>query len=197
MTLGDILSGGLNIIGGDNALGQMARGLIGAGIGSHFTPRLNIPAPIPVATLDASTIPLMQRESNIRMANLQGYQGAKGGLSSSDLYERNNLRTQLSQRIAQQHAFNQISNRQQAYNNAIAQNAHANQRLNNMLSAGAGLASFGHQTPVENGNKKKQQTIMQQLLSAFGNSNQDQGSTNQQLYAPPVYASNYPGGIQF
>jgi len=92
------------------ALGGMALGFL--------LPKPKRPKVPTAAQLDAATLPAMREMAKRRLAYLTGAQGAKGGISSADLWERNNLNLMLSQRIAQQMAANRIQ-AAQAYNDAI------------------------------------------------------------------------------
>jgi len=132
----------------NNAVSGLARAGIGA-LATHFlAPKPHMQQPISAHTLNQATIPLMQRDVNRRMAAMLASQGARGGQTASDIFERNNMQNELQQRVAQQHALNQIS-ANQAYNNAVNYNNQA--RLQNYLNLlGGGLAGFSLPRMIQN-----------------------------------------------
>ena len=178
MDLGSLFNGGLSFLQGQGTFNNLARGAIGAGLAHYFAPKMQTVAPVSRAQLDAATLPAMRRSANRRMAYLQGAQGAKGGMSSSDLFERNNLRTQLGQKEAQQMAFNDISAQRQQVEAAQRDYAARMGRFNNLLAGG--IAGYN----LLDGNKKNKQNNNQQQQP------QQQAMQHpvvQPVFAPPAY----------
>jgi len=142
-TLGGYVGKGIDYLGGNGFGNTLARAGLGAGIGAAFSPKMQKVAPVSAAQLNAATVPQMQNMANRRLAYLQGAQGGKGGISSSDLFERSDLRTQLGQKIGQQKAINSISAQQQMVDAANRNFSADSNRFSNILAGGLIGANLG------------------------------------------------------
>lgn len=139
---------------------NLLRAGLGALAGKYLVPQPHYQTPVSAATLNAATLPIMEREAQRRISGIMGMQGAKGGISASDLYERNNLRMQLAQNLARQSALNQIS-ANQAQNAATAfNNQVAYQRFMNPLTG----ALIGYSLFNPAGSQAESQALKDYLL---------------------------------
>ena len=136
---------------GDFFSGGVGRGLLGAGLGSllasRFTPKAPAYTPVSQAQLDAATIPYMQQQANMQLANIKGSQGAKGGLSSADMFKQAAIGQQLAQGIGMQQAMNATQATNSANQIAQMQNAAARQRFLDILSGGT--TGYNFLNPIE------------------------------------------------
>jgi len=110
--------------------------LLGGGLGYAIHPQRAY-QPLNVATLNAATLPQMQEDANMRIAQINSQQSAQGGMNSMDAYRVASTRAKMSQQIGQQRALNQAQ--------AIASQNQASQvrQENQMGRIGSALAIGG------------------------------------------------------
>jgi len=94
---------------GSDMKSRLARGALGAGIASMTAPKMPAPVVSTKAQLDAVSMPDIRRSNADRIAAINANLASKGGVSSSDLYNRQ-LTINDGQRVqARQSAANQLS----------------------------------------------------------------------------------------
>ena len=124
------------ILGSGLTLGSLAKPAIGAGLSYLLSPKPPTIQGTDAATLDAATLPQLNKDINQRIAELNSKISAQGGLSSADAAELASLRVELARQRGQQKAVNKIS-ANTSTNNAALQNYTGNrQRFSDILTGG-------------------------------------------------------------
>ena len=114
----------------------LEKAALGAGASYLLSPKPPTIQGTDAATLDAATLPQLNKDINQRIAELNSKISAQGGLSSADAAELASLRVELARQLGQQKAVNKIS-ANTSTNNAALQNYTGNrQRFSDILTGG-------------------------------------------------------------
>jgi hypothetical protein len=146
---------------GQGGIGRSLLGAgVGAGLGALLAPKAPSYTPVSAGQLDAATMPYMQRNADQQMQQLLGRQGAKGGMSSADMYKQAQLGNELAMGLGVQKAQNLTQAQQSANQLAQAQYNAQRQRVQDIMSGGA----FGYNVfnPVAQKKKEDEQNRLGQ-----------------------------------